>query len=86
MWWKFFAGGAIGAFFTHLFGGSHSATASSHTDRIEHFHNTMIYDDDDDDSDFCYGDADTFHDSDEWDANDGSFNDDFGDYDDYDDE
>lgn len=48
-WWKFFAGGAIGAFFARLFGSSPSATASAHAERTENFHHTAIYRDDDDD-------------------------------------
>ena len=43
--WKFFDGTAIGAFFTHLFGASSHASASNstHTDTVEHFHDTVVY-------------------------------------------
>ena len=46
--WKFFAGTALGAFFMHLFGGSPSASASNstHTEPVEHYHDTVIYADD----------------------------------------
>ena len=87
--WKFFAGTAIGAFFMHLFGGSSHASASNstHTDTVEHFHDTVIYADDDD-SDYSNYDSgavgyeeDSSYD-DDWDSDDyggGSYDDSYDD-------
>ena len=76
-WWKFFAGGAIGAFLTQLFGSSHTTSASSYAEKAEQFHDTVIYHDDSDDG---YSNTDNFHDNDDWSDN-TDFDDDF-DYDD----
>ena len=81
--WKFFAGTAIGAFFIHLFGGSSHASASNstHTDTVEHFHDTVVYADDDD-SDYSDYDIDAVgyeEDSsynDNWDSDDNDYGDD----------
>lgn len=51
--WGFLAGTGIGLFLSHLFGGSHSASASSNSSSNEHNPQTVIYNRyDDDDSDF----------------------------------
>ena len=43
---KFLAGTAVGAFFINLFGSSPTASASNstHTETVEHFHDTVVYD------------------------------------------
>ena len=78
--WKFFAGTAIGAFFMHLFGGSSHASASNstNTDTVEHFHDTVIYEDDDD-SDYSDYDSEAIgyeeasYCDDEWDTGDNDY-------------
>ena len=77
--WKFFAGTAVGAFFMHLFGGSSSASAlnSTHTEPVEHYHDTVIYEDDDDsDYDSYDNHADGYEDDSDYD--DGWDTDDYG--------
>ena len=78
--WNFFAGTAIGAFFMHLFGGSYHASASNltHTDTVEHFHDTVVYahDGDSDYSDYDINDIGYEGDSsynDDWDSDDNDY-------------
>jgi len=54
--WKFFAGTAVGAFFMSLFGGSSASTSNStHTETVESFHDTIVYERDND-----YDEYDTY--------------------------
>ena len=97
--WGFLAGTGIGLFLLHMFGGSHSASASSHSSPNEHNPQTVIYNRyDDDDSDFgeqgydsdsSFDDYDSYDDNDSFDEqdydSDSSWDDDIsGGFDDYD--
>ena len=77
---KFLAGTAIGAFFMHFFGGSSRtfASNSTYTNSSEHFHDTIMYEEDDDsdydnyDSDDIGYEEDSSYD-DTWDTDDNDY-------------
>ncbi|MBR3624159.1 MAG: zinc ribbon domain-containing protein [Selenomonadaceae bacterium] len=82
---KFIAGTAVGAFFMNLFGSSPTASASTstHTETVEHFHDTVVYNREREDEYDAYDEYDEYDSDceDEWGEDAGEYEDDG--YDDY---
>ena len=79
---KFIAGTAVGAFFINLFGSSPTASASNstHTETVEHFHDTVVYDHEREDEDNEYDEFDEYDENDGYDEYDlhSSYEDEWG--------
>ncbi|MBP3723874.1 MAG: hypothetical protein J6I62_11585 [Selenomonadaceae bacterium] len=77
--WKFLAGAGFGALFANFFGSSASASSSTHTEKVENYRDTVVYErehdydyDRDEYEDYDCDDYDDYE-EDEFDAEDSSY-------------